>query len=86
MVMDRFTDFIYVFVEIQVLVEPDSEALDVVTGYDNTSQNRNLEGADLVHLLSGAHEQYFRLGWIKTEAVVVEPVVDGTAAAIECVQ
>ena len=38
MVMDRFTDFIYVFVEIQVLVEPDSETLNAVTGHNNTFQ------------------------------------------------
>ena len=44
MVMDGFTDFIDVFVETQVLVEPDSETLNAVTGHDNTSQNRNLEG------------------------------------------
>ena len=42
MVMDGFADFIYVFVESQVLVEPDSETLYAVTGHDNTTQNRNL--------------------------------------------
>ena len=86
MVVNRLACFVDVFVEGQILVQPDSKAFDIVLRHDLATQNCDFRATDLVHLLSCTHEQYLELGWIQTEAIVSEPVVDCAATSIQNAQ
>ena len=88
MVVNRLACFVDVFVEGQILVQPDSKAFDIVLWHDPNlaTQNCDFRATDLVHLLSCTHEQYLGLGWVQTEAIVSETVVDCEVTSIQNAQ